>query len=1213
MTSSQDHKNIINKISGSLADMLDPQRTALTFPENCDYPLLVLENDSDAAAFAATNVDPTNDFDTAYTTFKNLYRDRHEIWKDRNLSFVFCRPERKEANDVFFNSQEMDPYFCKKYVLEFFDDGDKLGRELQRLPFLPILEGSPGGIERPPPAQDLIQSIGVSPSLARQLILPRETGLEEFIAQLISGSDTLPPIGELSSLKNKAMAEPAEPTRLKSISIEGFRAYNEMHMFDLDADVIVLYGPNGLGKTSFFDAIDYVCTGRIGRLYKGGNHKRFKKIAHHLNAPADVGRVSIDVTQELSNKTIERTLDDWSHSFFDGKKQTRAKTLEFLTSRDWGEKTPRTENLENLFRATHLFSQSAPELLAEFQKTSALSTEIVSRTLSLEDYATGKKKADRILAQLEKDAKTDTSRREENEENVKKLQSEISLLAPPEKESNLGPQVKKLADQFLKDINVELETSVQETVLTEEGARDYRSLIEARLEEKREVSSVIELLISKFDAIVKKNGNLEKSKSKLKLLNDTIQKIRNEQLSLKEKELKCHDDLIRFKANLAESKEKEAQLGEWGRIHEIIRTKIDSLEKNTKELQRIKAASLSSEKELEKSRLHFKKTGSEIDEKQESLHKNEQHLNILNNIEKEIENWENTKTEIANLKRHIENLKTSLAEARSSIEKLTVAGAKQKKDLTAADREYETLALKYSNLTRLLDEIESYVIDERCPSCGATHESKAVLIEKIQAEKEARPDRIEKLVELRNDLRTNMHENEKDKELLLLEQEADESALESQKKDLSTKLDWIKDFANALEDAGFSPDDGDIRKKVSISVAHMTEIIESSKSAVSKLTSIHDEMSKGIQKLEIKSSEESTNRLAADEAVLSLNDEIAQLRSDIQALTLPQSIVISDIEAERKKHTDRQRGALDQIYALSEELRLITEKNTTNKSEISRLNHEINDTENTIETLKLEIEKYVASAVQVGWSDPKDLNQLKEKGEENADRIVVLEKLARKATTLETALNSARRTAKFAELNAQLQTASKTNTEIQERLSKISTVKKWVSKIGDILEKENSCAVEDHVKAFGPLTTVIQRRLRSVYGFEDIRLKPDGAKIDVEVNWGTATLKPTDYFSDSQKQILALSLFLASRLTQTWSGFAPILMDDPVTHFDDLNAFGFVEMIRGFVATTPRKRQFVISTCEERLFALMRKKFRGEGIFYEFKGIGADGPVISKL
>ena len=155
----------------------------------------------------------------------------------------------------------------------------------------------------------------------------------------------------------------------------------------------------------------------------------------------------------------------------------------------------------------------------------------------------------------------------------------------------------------------------------------------------------------------------------------------------------------------------------------------------------------------------------------------------------------------------------------------------------------------------------------------------------------------------------------------------------------------------------------------------------------------------------------------------------------------------------------------------------------------------------------------------------------------------------------------------------------------------------------------------NHVDAFGPLSTLIQKRLRAVYGFGDISLIAKRNEIHVVVGWQNEHVKPADYFSDSQKQILMLSLFLAGRLTQTWSGFAPIMMDDPVTHFDDLNAFGFVEFIRGLVSASPGKRQFFISTCEDRLFELMRKKFKGVpggAKFYRFEGIGQDGPIVKE-
>lgn len=147
------------------------------------------------------------------------------------------------------------------------------------------------------------------------------------------------------------------------------------------------------------------------------------------------------------------------------------------------------------------------------------------------------------------------------------------------------------------------------------------------------------------------------------------------------------------------------------------------------------------------------------------------------------------------------------------------------------------------------------------------------------------------------------------------------------------------------------------------------------------------------------------------------------------------------------------------------------------------------------------------------------------------------------------------------------------------------------------------------------MITLIQQRLRSVYGFGGVHLEAQGGEAKVRVEWRQKSVHvaPTDFFSNSQKQILMLSIFLAGGLRQNWSGFAPVLLDDPVTHFDDLNAYGFVELIRGIISTSPKEWQFLISTCEQRLFGLMQEKFSkldSVAIFYEFMGLTDKGPII---
>ena len=54
------------------------------------------------------------------------------------------------------------------------------------------------------------------------------------------------------------------------------------------------------------------------------------------------------------------------------------------------------ENLESLFRATHLFGQDDQELLLQFRKRSVIPSDFLTRMLALEDYATGSSKANEV-------------------------------------------------------------------------------------------------------------------------------------------------------------------------------------------------------------------------------------------------------------------------------------------------------------------------------------------------------------------------------------------------------------------------------------------------------------------------------------------------------------------------------------------------------------------------------------------------------------------------------------------------------------------------------------------------------------------------------------------------------------------------------------------------------------------------------------------------
>ncbi|MEX1027209.1 MAG: AAA family ATPase [Candidatus Paceibacterota bacterium] len=357
---------------------------------------LVLEMSADVAAFSVFNGHVEEEFDAAYREFKELYREHHADWDKRTLSFVLCRVSENADDDRFYAEREHDPLFCRKYVIHAHEDVGQQRKELLRLPFLPFPDENILDLPRPQSAQDLLQSAGVSTSLSRKLVEPMRRAPDGIVDDLLNGKELL---AELVRRPLAAGATPVKPrmaSRLTEATIESFRAYRKPQAFNLDASVVVLYGPNGLGKTSFFDAIDYACTGRIGRLCRQRkfNQEDFSRVATYLDDTPGTGSVVLSGTSHSNDSNpsdwvLRRGTGNWSTAWINGEKSDRIGTLTFLTNAEWGEAKPRQQNVENLFRATHLFGQDEQELLIEFRKSSILPETFVSEMLALQDYSHG--------------------------------------------------------------------------------------------------------------------------------------------------------------------------------------------------------------------------------------------------------------------------------------------------------------------------------------------------------------------------------------------------------------------------------------------------------------------------------------------------------------------------------------------------------------------------------------------------------------------------------------------------------------------------------------------------------------------------------------------------------------------------------------------------------------------------------------------------------
>lgn len=123
--------------------------------------------------------------------------------------------------------------------------------------------------------------------------------------------------------------------RLKRLEISGFRGFAGKSSFELDADVVLLTGPNGSGKTSVFDAFLWALTGSIGR-FSADAHE----VTSHFSAS---GEAFVSLTLgagEMGDLRITRTTTrSSSHDRLlvetDGTRSQGASASDLLIKRLW--------------------------------------------------------------------------------------------------------------------------------------------------------------------------------------------------------------------------------------------------------------------------------------------------------------------------------------------------------------------------------------------------------------------------------------------------------------------------------------------------------------------------------------------------------------------------------------------------------------------------------------------------------------------------------------------------------------------------------------------------------------------------------------------------------------------------------------------------------------------------------------------------------------
>lgn len=1189
-------------LRATLAEMMPAATFSESHVAEGHPPLVVMLRGHAVDAFA---IGDEQDYEPLYAGFKKHYLAQGSEWTSKEISFVFCLPSGSPAEESFCSEVEVDVYFCRKYVLNLSDD---LAESLARLPFLPLTKIA-GGPIRPPSAQTLLRQRSMKADLARNLV-EQGTSAATILEACLSGRH-----GDAYAIDERSViaasdvdAEPRRDATLKSISIQNFRAYRKTKNFPLGSAVTVLYGPNGFGKTSFFDAIDFAVTGGVGRLEraKGG----LAKVAKHLDSEGEATEVSLTFERDGATHVITRSLDSPNDATLDGEVTSRKAVLTALTG---GTSAPadRVDNMVALFRATHLFSQDRQELTGQFAMNCVLPADIVSRMLAFDDYVNGVKKSAEVLKlakqQLEiskREAKDARDRVAVDTQEIKRLEGLLAESTSPDALnagfaqleqaiSDAGLNLGQVNPRDTRSLRAALEGFAEgenRRHATLDKAREQASRLLALKEQLGAVSAVAE---SKRQAATQAEAALVEAEQSVALATRELT-LRQTQ----EQEVKRLRDWFVWAVSVEPT---YARLKE---EHATLTARFPTLSQEMSERR----------KGQEQAALAHGQATATLRRAEEAFTVVAERRSRLESVGTTLSGAEAIGTQLV-LAREAE----TLAQQGLDAEQLLVAKAAeavrvQSARVAAINSQLAVARTNASSLKGLLSELRAHASGSSCLLCGHDHGSHEALLGAMdrQAEQSALVLELTETLAAERETQHALELAAEEKKAALAQALQRFDAARARCQELERQK---SELSKALASVGLALADRVAAEHALLSERVLEEervCLDAIRSAQVQLATAETNLANARQLFSSVDTELRSVSVAIEAATKQLDD----LRATAQTGVIDLDTGLASLQASQLREDEQLATASSLTHSAATSLEQRRSAYAAASASASAARTSLADAVQAFNACSAETQSLSAGLTAAGIAVGTSEAQLLELMKEAASRAAVAFRLRDRAAQLEVSANAAATSAAFESIRVRIDSHEQVAKKADARAEAIAPWVKYFDGVSRLLTGQQALATNHFTTEYGPRTATIQRRLRPVYGFESIKVVGKDSAIEVHVSRNGEELRPTDYFSQSQVQTLVLGLFLTACSSQTWSGFSSIMMDDPVTHFDDLNTYALLDLISGLQSSPEGDRQFVISTCDEKLLQLARQKFRhlGESAkFYRFSAIGADGPMVAEL
>lgn len=1010
--------------------------------------------------------------------------------------------------------------------------------------------------------------------------------------------------------------------KINKVNIHAFRLFGDESVdFSAKKDrrktanFVALYAPNGFGKTSFFDSMEFCMTGKIHRLddnlpenaSEDKSHSGNKSFIHNKDLSGEHIKVEMDFDDR---NPIVRTCNpdeeyqilqgDGENTFFTNAILSQDFFSEFISNKD---------------------AKSRFEIFAKrFKETEGL----LDYRLWLKEMYTS---CGRQVTSLGRQIKDKTAQLNQEIENIDwkaKLSDVLSSL----KSVGISVDIKdSFSEKYLKELMLQAEIWQEQSAKRHESLTSLINAYQKVESGTDELTSIYQLpaLTERKNSIQKEIDELQHSLSDIKRyreLSELLCRFQEQEVESKEKNDRLNfliDNYAHFCEIVCELANKQLYVE---RQNVLIEEALKNKERTAKQLSLLQE---------ELSTLTNKRIT--VIEKLEHLHEKYEEMNKLRislddesktlsvalskkeDLDKELLSLRIQSDKLHSLYESLCERRVSLAdglfvkEMKNIVDVLHEIGGKDKEiadvDKTIVEKksylgDIETLV---ANSRVILSKIEGGV----CPLCGYDYHSHEALLESISTntivEKSLQLDiqKKEQLVSSKEKLNTKKEQLFTD---LIATVDEHLEKIETQIKE--TKSNHDKIVKRILEQTISFEKKQSLLKEAYTELAEMPEdkmrrVLEDSKNLYSdsilknqnSLKSIEEEHSKkDLQLAVINKSLETAYKEISN---IKSGDFYIEYVSKSENACVTEE-VLSQWKDLLKEENAKQNKFKVQIQKFNQELNVLKERNVAiEQTEVLQKQHDEKTTQiHQIEKQRVRILNYLETGCSLNETISQSCDQ---------DVILIFEQSLKQQKSLKE--EQEKRQTALDDYISVLYLIEKflDNKRIEEELSNLKKKEEEKSLLRNACKKEIE-GIELHLEKFVDSyfeLDLINRLYNAIDphpDYKEIQFKCDfrlkNPRLKVLVNSredGKESIVPNLYFSTAQINILSFCIFLAKALFATddeGKSMDCIFIDDPIQALDDINILSIIDLLRNVAFSMDK--QIVLTTHDRNFFELLQKK-----------------------